>query len=166
MIKINSSSISNIDIITYCRNRPLKNQEPSKALLGSVLQKTVFFSLSWFLAQFGMSPELVKAEEWFESRWEKTLNYAETRELVSGHTLTIPGFGQSTYHENGAYTFAYEDQQTTQFGFFEVRNDGIVCVDFQNQSERCDVYVKDQGLLFLITEEGKRFPVSLSLEIK
>lgn len=113
------------------------------------------------LVAVSVLPASVAAQDWSLFSTQDRLGYEETKSLLIGKTLKFQGLGQSTYHSSGAYTFTYENQNITKFGYFEVRRDGRVCLDVQDQSSGCSIFVKRNGLLFLLTPEGRRFQVTL-----
>ncbi len=107
------------------------------------------------------------AKDWRKTQWPlDTLSYEEAKDLTSDRVLTFPGLGQSTYFDDGSYAFKREGQTEVRIGAFKIRRDGRVCVDFQPNSSRCDVFMKDRGLLFLMTEEGDKFPVHFKFEFR
>ncbi|MEH6836663.1 MULTISPECIES: hypothetical protein [Falsihalocynthiibacter] len=98
-------------------------------------------------------------------KYGEVLGYNDVRELTSAGLLTFPGLGRSNYSENGTYSFTDEAKSITRFGVFDIRKDGRVCIDFfQNERHRCDIFLRKNSFVFLLTEEGDRFPVFFSLE--
>ncbi len=110
------------------------------------------------------SSELL-AEEWNLRPGELQLNYEQVTELTTNRTLNFFNNGQSKYSVGGAYSHSFPDEGGTQFGVFDVRRDGRVCVNFRNGENRCNLYLKSHGLLLMLTEEGDRFPVKLEFEL-
>ncbi|MFY9209972.1 MAG: hypothetical protein WAO69_02490 [Aestuariivita sp.] len=106
------------------------------------------------------------AQDWTLPEGQEVLSYEQARGLTSGRTLSFPGLGQSTYFTDGRYVFKGEDRSILQFGMFEVRRDGKVCVNLYSDGTRCDVFLKNHGLLFMLTEKGDRFPVQLEIEVR
>lgn len=105
------------------------------------------------------------ARKYDEATGYRVLGYNEVREITSAGLLTFPGLGQSSYSENGTYSFTGEDTSIVRFGVFDIRKDGRVCVDFlQSKGQRCDTLLRRNGLTFLLTEEGDRFLVFFTLE--
>jgi len=104
-------------------------------------------------------------EEHEEISGYEVLGYNDVRQITSAGLLTFPGLGTSNYSENGTYSFTDDDQSIVRFGVFDIRKDGRVCVDFfQSERQRCDTFLRRNGLTFLLTEEGDRFPVFFSIE--
>lgn len=98
-------------------------------------------------------------------KYEEVLSYHDVKELISAGPLTFTGLGRANYSENGTYIFTEEDKAITRIGAFDIRKDGKVCVDFfRAEMRRCDIFLRRNGLIFLLTEEGDRFPVSFKLE--
>lgn len=79
---------------------------------------------------------------------------------LRGQTITFFDDGQSRFFEDGRYTYTYANDGGTGYGYFEIRDDSTICVDFVTGFSRCDLYVLDgAGRLVIITETGDRFPV-------
>mgnify|MGYP003624552439 FL=1 len=78
--------------------------------------------------------------------------------ITEGKILTFYEGGQSRYSVGGAYSYSYQSG-ATEFGHFEVRSEGDVCIMFTNGRARCDRFVRSHGRLVLLTEDGGRFPV-------
>ncbi|WP_263389144.1 hypothetical protein [Ruegeria marisflavi] len=117
------------------------------------------------LASVNLLPKYGEAQDENTERDWEVLGYDDASKLTSAGLLTIPGLGLSNYSENGIYSFTDEAEPTVRFGVFEIRDDGRVCVDFfQSERQRCDVFLRRNGLVFLLTEEGNHFPVFFSLE--
>lgn len=112
-----------------------------------------------------LSLELL-AQEWKLRPGELSLNYEQATELTTNRTLDFFDYGQSKYSVGGAYSYSFPDEGGTQFGVFEVRRDSSVCVNFRSGEHRYNLYLKSRGLLFMLTEEGDRFPVKLAFEWK
>jgi hypothetical protein len=105
------------------------------------------------------------AQELPQSAPQKKLTYEQTQSLIYGNTLTFQGLGQSTFHQNGTYSFTEEGQNYTRYGIFNLRADGKVCLDQPDKKDRCDIFVEERGLLFLLTPEGQRFSVTFKLKV-
>jgi hypothetical protein len=104
------------------------------------------------------------AQDIFPEKHGQVLGYNDVKELTSAGPLTFPGLGRSNYSENGSYSFTDETKSITRFGAFHIREDGRVCIDFsQSERHRCDTFLRKDGLVFLLTEEGDRFPVFFTL---
>lgn len=67
--------------------------------------------------------------------------------------------GRSDYGPDDDYSYTYKGGGRAA-GEFHLAEDGSVCVDFYNGHSRCDLYVQNDGMLYLITEAGDRFPVA------
>jgi hypothetical protein len=130
------------------------------------LRKTKFFLFSLIiLASVNVSAKYGEAQDENTERDWEVLGYDDASQLTSAGLLTISGLGLSNYRENGTYSFTDEVEQIVRFGVFDIRDDGRVCVDFfQSERQRCDVFLRRNGLVFLLTEEGNNFPVFFSLE--
>lgn len=86
------------------------------------------------------------------------LSQSDLLRLTSGNTLNFYDGGTSRFSAGGAYSYTYADDGGTAFGMFRVRDDGRICVEFRNGRSRCDLYLANGGLFYLITESGDRFP--------
>ena len=72
---------------------------------------------------------------------------AELTKIISGKTVSI-GNQSAVYSANGTYTFA---------GGFPGKwrvSAGRICVDFNDGRARCDRIVRDNGQLYMITEQN------------
>ena len=79
---------------------------------------------------------------------------------LRGTTITFFDDGKSRFFDDGRYTYTYANNGGTGHGYFEVRDDSTICVEFVTGFSRCDLYVTDvRGRLVLITEAGDRFPI-------
>ena len=105
------------------------------------------------------------AQDWNQEYWGTLLGYDEVIDLTASGSLTVPGLGHSIYASDGTYIFADEKKSTRRFGVFEVRKDGSLCVEFYpDRRGQCTVFLRRNELVFLLTEEGERFPVSLIIQ--
>ncbi len=82
-------------------------------------------------------------------------------DALAGRTLTFYDDGRSKYSAGGAYSYTYSavNGGGTAFGTYSVAEDGSICVQYRNGFDRCDLYVRNNGRLILITEKGERYPV-------
>jgi len=78
--------------------------------------------------------------------------------FVTGQTLEFYDGGQSVYGEDDTYSYIYADGGAAP-GTYEVRADGAVCTAFRHGFQRCDILVERAGRVYLINEEGARFPL-------
>jgi hypothetical protein len=79
--------------------------------------------------------------------------------LLSGQVIEFFDGSKSTYRENGRYEYTYTDDGPIWAGAYRMEAESAVCVEFDNGSARCDVFVKDGARVVLITADGLRFPV-------
>ncbi|UWR07738.1 MULTISPECIES: hypothetical protein [Ruegeria] len=100
------------------------------------------------------------AAEWAVRPGDIPLSPAELNALA-GRTLTFYDDGQSKYSAGGAYSYTYSavNGGGTAFGTYRIAADGSICVQYRNGFDRCDLYVRNNGRLILITEKGERYPV-------
>lgn len=80
-------------------------------------------------------------------------------ERLSGQVVTFYDDGQSEYYVDGRYTYTYGGEGGTAYGYWQVREDGAVCIEFVNGFGRCDLFVMDGARMVLLDERGDRFPV-------
>lgn len=82
-------------------------------------------------------------------------------QAVAGQTLTFYDDGQSRFSVGGAYSYTYSEANGggSQFGTWEARDEGIICIAYRNGFSRCDMYVEADGRIVVLTEEGGRYPV-------
>lgn len=79
--------------------------------------------------------------------------------LLSGQVIEFFDGSKSRYDVDGSYGYTYTDDGPVWRGRYETFDDSRVCVDFDNGSARCDLFVQDGQRLVLITADGTRFPV-------
>lgn len=79
--------------------------------------------------------------------------------LISGQVIEFFDGSKSTYASDGGYGYTYTDDGPVWRGTYEVTGQSEVCVEFENGSSRCDLFIKDGDRTVLITADGLRFPV-------
>jgi len=84
---------------------------------------------------------------------------AELVELLAGQVVEFFDGSKSTYQQDGRYNYTYTDDGPIWTGAYRMGEQSAVCVEFDNGSERCDVFVKDGTRVVLITADGLRFPI-------
>lgn len=95
----------------------------------------------------------------FEPRsGDQVLTDAQMQAEVVGQTHVFFDDGRSSFLAGGRYSYTYSSGDTA-FGRYELRPGGVVCTFFNHGFQRCDMYVRANGRLVLITEAGERFPV-------
>lgn len=105
-------------------------------------------------------PHLVLAQNWTPRDSDTLFDQVTLDTRLRGETITFFDDGQSQFYEDGRYTYTYANDGGSGYGYFEVKDDSTVCVDFVNGFSRCDMYVIDASdRLVLITETGDRFPI-------
>ncbi len=69
--------------------------------------------------------------------------------------------GISRYDTDGSYAWTYAENNGggVSSGVHDIRENGIVCVTFENNAERCDMFVMDGERLVLLTVDGQRYPL-------
>ncbi len=79
---------------------------------------------------------------------------------LSGEILTFYDNGKSRYYADGRYSYTYDgDVRESAGGYWQVREDGVVCVEFITGHARCDQYVQNGARLILLDQKGDRYPV-------
>lgn len=106
------------------------------------------------------------AQDWNLRSVDSPLGQEQARALTAGSTLTFYDDGQSRFSVGGAYSYTFADSNSTAFGIFRIEDDGRVCIDFRNGRNRCDLFVRNGGLLVMLTEKGERFPIRVHLTLK
>ncbi len=114
--------------------------------------------LAVFLAVLPLS---ALAQEFALRAGDEVFDRAGLTAEVNGRTLVFFDDGQSKFSAGGAYSYTYSEVNggSTQFGSFTVMDDGIICIVYRNGFDRCDMYVRSNGRLVVLTEEGDRYPV-------
>ncbi|MCM2563083.1 hypothetical protein M8756_13165 [Lutimaribacter sp. EGI FJ00015] len=102
------------------------------------------------------------AQEWPDRAGDRTIPAAQLEARLRGEVLTFHDDGRSRYFDDGRYTYTYADDGGTAYGYWEITNDSIVCVEFVHGAARCDKIVQNDKRLVLLTEAGHRFPVRSS----
>lgn len=105
-----------------------------------------------FLASTAAAQEGVRSSD-------TILNQAEMDELFTGTLIEFFDGSKSRYAADGTYAYTYTDDGPEWTGIYSFSDDSIVCVDFDNGSNRCDRFVRNGERLVLIIEDGTRFPV-------
>jgi len=108
----------------------------------------------------------VLAQDWHLSDADIPLGPIGAQALTAGRTLTFPDKGESRFSVGGAYSYTYADRGATRFGMFRIESDGSVCIEFRNGFSRCDLFVRNGGILWMLTEQGERFPIKVHLGLR
>jgi hypothetical protein len=90
---------------------------------------------------------------------DELLDRQAMTELLSGQVIEFFDGSKSRYGSDGAYGYTYTDDGPVWAGRYSVYDESRVCVDFDNGSARCDLFVRDGERIVLITADGLRFPV-------
>ncbi len=90
---------------------------------------------------------------------DATFNESELSDLLQGNVIEFYDGSKSTYSADGTYGYTYTDDGPVWSGKYRFQQDSKVCVDFDNGSARCDIFVKNEGRIILIIDDGTRFPV-------
>ena len=113
-----------------------------------------------FLLCIAHLPSITFAQNWIPRDSDTLFDKATLEDRLRGKTLTFFDDGQSQFFEDGRYTYTYANDGGTGYGYFEIKTDSTICVEFVTGFSRCDMYVIDAAnRLVVITEAGDRFPV-------
>ena len=116
------------------------------------MRKLSFISFGILVALPSFAQDGVRSSDTILTRDQMTA-------LLTGQLVEFFDGSKSSYSADGIYDYTYTDGGPVWSGQFEVFDDSLVCVDFDNGSTRCDRFVKDGDRVVLITEDGTRFPV-------
>ena len=114
-------------------------------MLRTILIATLFASPAF--AQDGLRSE------------DQILDSTAMADLLTGRTVEFYDGSKSNYGADGSYGYTYTDEGPVWSGTFQVFDESRVCVDFDNGSQRCDLFVMSGEKVVLITDDGLRFPV-------
>ncbi|SFT33296.1 hypothetical protein [Sedimentitalea nanhaiensis] len=106
------------------------------------------------------------AQDWAVRGGDIRLSAQDLRDLADGATLTYHDGGVSKFSAGGAYSYTYANGGGSAFGVFHIAEDGRVCINYRNGFSRCDIYVRKNGVLLMLSEAGERFPVRLTLGLE
>ena len=105
-------------------------------------------------------PSITFAQNWVPRDTDTLFTQLDLEARLRGETITFFDDGQSQFFEDGRYTYTYANDGGTGYGYFEIKTDSTICVEFVTGFSRCDMYVIDAAnRLVVITEAGDRFPV-------
>lgn len=90
---------------------------------------------------------------------DNILDHDQMTALLTGNELEFYDGSKSRYGDDGSYGYTYTDNGPVWTGHFEVFDESRVCVDFDNGSRRCDIFIQTGDQVVLVTADGTRFPV-------
>ena len=111
-----------------------------------------------YLFGFLLVASAVCAQSWNDRAGDVSFDKAELEARIVGKSITFFDDGESLFADDGRYSYTY-DGGATAYGKYQIKQDGVVCVDFDNGFARCDRFVMAGERLVLQTEKGERFPV-------
>ncbi len=112
-------------------------------------------------AVIAILPFAAVAQEFAVRDGDTLFDRAGLENEVTGRTLLFFDDGRSKFSAGGAYSYTYSEVNGggTQFGSFAIKDDGIICILYRNGFDRCDMYVRSNGRLVVLTGNGDRYPV-------
>ncbi|MCE8007310.1 hypothetical protein [Aestuariivita sp.] len=116
-------------------------------------------SIIWSV--FVLAASGATAQDWNLRDSDAVLGAAEMAMIADGGSLTYYDDGVSLFSAGGAYSYTYADGGGTAFGQFRIEEGGQICIDYRNGFARCDMYVRNNGRLVLLTADGERYPVKV-----
>lgn len=105
-----------------------------------------------------LSPSVLFAQSGIRSS-DTVLTAEELGATLSGQLIEFFDGSKSRYATDGSYAYTYTDDGPAWTGTYRLFDDSLVCVDFDNGSQRCDRLVQSGERLILVIEDGTRFPV-------
>lgn len=90
---------------------------------------------------------------------DRVLSAIELRDLLAGQSIEFFDGSKSRFETDGRYAYTYTDDGPAWTGTYQLQDESLVCVDFDNGSRRCDRFVLNGERVVLIIEDGTRFPV-------
>ncbi len=111
-----------------------------------------FLALSLFCA----APAV--AADWNLRPWDEEMTRDQVVARVVGFDVLFMDGGVASYRKDGRYAYTYQGGRAFEGGYL-VQDDGSICVDFDNGTQRCDLYVLHGDRLVMLSENGRRFPV-------
>lgn len=118
--------------------------------------KLVFLLCAWpFLAL------PVLAEPFAPRSTDTVLSQNEMQSRVIGASHEFFDGGTSFFSISGSYSYTYTSGEIAYgtWSFPEDQQPGVICTQFTFGFERCDMYVRADGRLVLLTYDGLRLPV-------
>jgi len=114
--------------------------------------------MRFLIALLAFSAGSATAQDWAVRGADRLLTKPEVERLTAGRTLVFYDDGRSKFSVGGAYSYTYA-QGGTAYGYFEIKENGTICISFRNGFARCDRYVEASGRIVMLTSKGERFPV-------
>jgi len=103
------------------------------------------------------------ASDWNIRPWDAEMNRDEVVARVVGNEVLFMDGGVASYGDDGRYSYTYQGGRAFE-GAYSVKDDGSICIIFDNGPDRCDLYVLHGERLVMIAETGRRFPVDDGLQ--
>ncbi len=98
------------------------------------------------------------AGDWKTRAGDIAFSHQELTTLIVGQTLVFYDNGRSVFAKDGAYSYIYDNGPTVS-GTYQIEENSIVCIDFENGFSRCDKYVLNADQVVLLSEDTQRYPV-------
>lgn len=97
--------------------------------------------------------------DWNIRPWDEIMELDEVQTRLVGQDVLFMDGSIASYGSDGRYIYTYISGRKFE-GDYQIRDDGSVCIDFDEGQKRCDFYVLHGERLVLIAETGRRFPVA------
>ncbi len=114
-----------------------------------------YLGIIFFLA----TTQAALAQNWNLRPWDGEMNREEVVEWVVGEDILFMDGGVARYGTDGRYAYVYGGGRTFE-GDYDIKDDGSICVEFDDGNARCDRYVLHGERLVMLSENGRRFPVA------
>jgi len=76
---------------------------------------------------------------------------------IRGRTILLDEGSTLEYRADGSYVYSLGDRVSR--GKWRIGANGAVCVDFERGGGRCDIYLEQNGSLYLRNSRGNQFKV-------
>ncbi len=98
-------------------------------------------------------------EDWNTQASDVHLTGEELGALVVGNRIDYSDGGTSRIRPDGSYVYTSAEGQRFPASY-DIRSDGVVCLEFPAGGSRCDKFVKSGEQLVLINQRGSRYTVT------
>ena len=124
-----------------------------------------FIRVLWFALALSATGSAVAVAQDGVRATDRVYAVDELLELLSDHAVEFFDGSVSRYRGDGAYSYKYTEADRPWLGIWTVPEPGRICVDFDNGSARCDMFIDDGARMVLVIADGTRFPVRARREL-